>query len=101
MRRTTDDTGFAPPPTRPLGRERRSVDIAALLASVGLAAGTLVAASVITAGIARADTLMPVAGQHTSVIAVALVLGLLLAGMGGLTVMSLAARPPSRRPLRD
>lgn len=98
MRRTTDDTGFAPPTTRPLGRERRSVEI---LASAGLAAGTLVAASVITAGMARADALVPVAGQHTSVIAVALVLGLLLAGMGGLTVMSLAARPPSRRPLRD
>lgn len=100
MRRTTDDTGFAPPAARPLGRARRSVALAQLLASVGLAAGTLIAATVITAGIARADGLAPIAGRETSVVALAVVLGLLLAGMGGLTVMSLATGPSGRR-LRD
>jgi hypothetical protein len=99
MRRINDDTGFAPPSTRPLGRERRSVACVQLLAGIGLAAGTLIAATVITAGISRADGLAPVAGPHTSLLAVALVVGLLFAGMGGLTVMSVA--PSRRRSLRD
>jgi len=98
MRRFNDDTGFAPPSTRLLGRERRSACVQ-LLAGIGLAAGTLIAATVITAGIARADGLVPAPGQHTSLVAVGLVVGLLFAGMGGLTAMSLA--PSRRRSLRD
>jgi hypothetical protein len=98
MRLPSRDTGFAPPPTRPLGRERRSLALAQLLASIGLAAGTLIAATVITAGIARADGLVPMPGEHTNIVAVAVILGVLFAGMGGLTAMSLApSRPPSRR----
>jgi hypothetical protein len=93
LRRINDDIGFAPPSTRQLGRERRSVACVPWLAGIGLAAGTLIAA---TAGIARADGLVPIAGQHTSLFAV---VGLLFAGMGGLTVMSLA--PSSRRSLGD
>ncbi len=71
--RLNDDMGFAPPATRSLGRERRSVACLQLLASIGLAAGTLIAATVITAGIAHADGLAPIAGQHSSIVAVALV----------------------------
>jgi hypothetical protein len=73
--------------------------LAELVATVGLAAGTLVAATVITAGIARADGLAALPGQHTSIVAVAVLLALLLAGMGGLTALSLATS--RRRPLRD
>jgi len=99
MRRINDDTGFAPPSTRLLGRERRKLACVQLLAGIGLPAGTLIAATVITAGIARADGLVPAPGQHTSLVAVALIVGLLFAGMGGLTAMSLA--PSRRRSLRD
>ena len=98
MRLPSHHPGFAPP-MRPLGRERRSVALAQLLASVGLAAGTLIAATVITAGIARADGLVAMPGEHTNLIAVAVILGVLFAGMGGLTAMSLA--PLRRRPPRD
>ena len=99
MRLAPREMGFAPPAKPALGRDRRSVALAELLASIGLAAGTLIAAGVITAGIARADGLAGMPGQHTSLIAVALILGFLLAGMGGLTAMSLA--PSRRRPPRD
>ena len=99
MRLAPREMGFAPPPKPALGRDRRSVALAELLASIGLAAGTLIAARVITAGIARADGLAAMPSQHTSLISVALILGLLLAGMGGLTAMSLA--PSRRRPPRD
>ncbi len=63
MRPPSEETGFAPPATRPLGRTRRMVAMAELLASIGLAAGTIVAATVITAGIARADTAVALAEQ--------------------------------------
>jgi hypothetical protein len=96
MRQTNEQTGFAPPPTRPLGRERRSVAVAELLAGVGLAAGTLIAATVITAGIARADVAPVLPSQHTGLTAVAVMLGVVFVGMGGLTAISLA--PSRRRP---
>ena len=99
MLRPSDQMGFTPPPRRKLGRERRMTMLAELVATVGLAAGTLVAATVITAGIARADGLAALPGQHTSIVAVAVLLALLLAGMGGLTALSLATS--RRRPLRD
>jgi len=53
MRQPLERTGFAPPPKRSLGRERRSVALAALLAAMGLALGTIVAATIVTAGMAH------------------------------------------------
>ena len=44
MRLTTEQTGFAPPPTRPLGRERNAVALAELLTTLAL--GTIVAAAI-------------------------------------------------------
>ncbi len=48
-----EQTGFAPPPQRPLGRERRSVALAALFAAIALTLGIIIAAAVVTAGMAR------------------------------------------------
>ncbi len=53
MRGPVEQAGFAPPPKRPLGRERRSVALAALVAAIGLTLGTIVAATVVTAAMAR------------------------------------------------
>jgi hypothetical protein len=53
MRETRADTGFAPPAERPLGHERRSVALAALIATIGLTLGTIVAATVVTAAMAQ------------------------------------------------
>jgi hypothetical protein len=52
MRPPIEQTGFAPPPQRPLGRERKSVAFAELLAMVGLVLGTIVVAT-ITAALAH------------------------------------------------
>ena len=62
-----------------------------------LALCTIVAATVVTAGIARADVVGNVVGHEGSLFAVALVLGLLFIGMGGLTVLSLTERPRHHR----
>jgi hypothetical protein len=96
MRQPVKSTGFTPPVGRKLGRERRSAALAELVASVALALGTIVAATVVTAGIARADVVGDVVGHEGSLFAVALVLGLLFIGMGGLTVLSLPAAKPRR-----
>jgi hypothetical protein len=98
MRPAGEDTGFAAPGTRPLGRTRRTIAFAELLTMIALAACTLVAATVITAGIARADGLAPIAGQHASATALAMGFGLLFAGIGGLTVIGIAR---GRRSARD
>jgi len=54
MRRPIDSTGFHAPTQRPLGNERRSVVLAELIATLALAICTMVAATVLTVGIARA-----------------------------------------------
>ena len=80
MRTPLENTGF----TR--RAERRSVALAELIASAGLALATIVTAIVLTAGVARADVADGVIGNEGSVFAVALVLGLAFIGMGGLTL---------------
>jgi hypothetical protein len=81
--------GFAPPAHRALGNEQRTVAFAELLASLALAISTLVAATVVSIGIARADVASNVIDNEGGLFAVALVLGLLFIGMGGLTILSL------------
>ena len=89
MRSPLDGTGFTAPPDRALGHERRHVAIATLIASTALAFATVVAATVVSVGIARADVAGNVIDNEGSLFAVALLLGLLFIGMGGLTVLSL------------
>ena len=89
MRPPNEDTGFAPPATRPLGRTRRTVAMAELLAGIGLAAGTIVAATAITAGIARADGVVAIAVQPTASVSFALMIALLAASIGGLLAITL------------
>jgi hypothetical protein len=96
MRQPIDSTGFAAPAGRKLGRERRTVAVAELVAGIALALCTIVAATAVTAGIARADVVGNVVGHEGSLFAVALVLGLLFIGMGGLTVLSLPTAKPRR-----
>lgn len=96
MRQPIETTGFTPPVGRKLGRERRVAAVAELVTSIALALCTIVAATAVTVGIARADAAGGIVGHESSVFAVALVLGLLFIGMGGLTVMSLPAEKPRR-----
>jgi len=89
MRTPIDRSGFTAPPDHALGHERRHVALAALIASVTLAFATVVVATVVSVGIARADVVGNVIDNEGGLFAVALLLGLLFIGMGGLTILSL------------
>ena len=97
MRKPIDSTGFTAPAGRALGRERRTVALAELIAIVGLALSTIVAATVVSVGIARADVAGNVIDNEGSVFTVALLLGLIFIAMGGLTV--LRCRPQAEKAL--
>jgi hypothetical protein len=89
MREHIKGTGFTAPANRALGHERRSIAIAALIATAALAFSTIVAATVVSIGIARANVVGNVIDNEGSMFAVALVLGLLFIGMGGLTILTM------------
>lgn len=101
MRDSVHTPGFSPLPDRPLGRERRGVAVAELLASIGIALCTLIAGMVVTVGIARADVASQIIDQEGSLFAIALMLGLVFAALGGLSLIGPFARDPiDRRHLR-
>jgi hypothetical protein len=89
MRTPIDSTGFTAPPDHTLGHERCRVAVAALIASATLAFATVVVATVVSVGIARADVVGNVIDNEGGLFAIALLLGLLFIGMGGLTVLTL------------
>ena len=84
MRRPIENTGFSPPTGHPLGRERRFAAIAELVATVALALSTLVAATVVSVGIAHAGVTDGVVGHEGSLFGIALLLGLIFIGAGSL-----------------
>ena len=88
---TIEDTGFTAPAEHKLGEERRSVALAALIASAALAISILVAATVVTIGIAHASVADGVIDNEGGLFAAALLLGLVFIGIGGFTI-----RPPRR-----
>jgi hypothetical protein len=82
-----DNTGFGRP-----SRERSA--LAELVATAGLALSTIIAATAVSIGIARADTISGVVDNDMGMFALALLLGLIFIGMGGLTAIML---PSPRR----
>ncbi|MEX2034711.1 MAG: hypothetical protein WEA28_05920 [Xanthobacteraceae bacterium] len=60
-------------------------DVALLVTTMTLVVSIVIAATVVSIGIARADTLVPIADSSGGRLALALLLGLVIAGMGGLT----------------
>ena len=93
MRTPTQGTGFEAPAGRTLGHEHNHVALASLIASAALAFATVVLATVVSVGIARADVVGNVIDNEGGLFAIALLLGLLFIGMSGLTVLSLPHRP--------
>jgi hypothetical protein len=91
----TDHTGFTPPPSA-RARGHRSTALAQLVTSAALVLSIAVAATAVSVGIARADGLTAVAADSSTHVAV--LLSLVLVGMGGLTAwMSLGgARAKAR-----
>ncbi len=96
MRNPVVSPGFEAPSTRPLGNERRTVALAELLTIVGLALSTIVAATVVSIGIARANVAGNVIDNEGSLFAVALLLGLIFIAMGGLTAFTLSGHKPKK-----
>ena len=87
MRKPIVRAGFRAPARHKLGRERRTVMLAELIASLALALSTMIAATVLTVGIARAGVIDGVIGQQTSLFGVILVIGLIVLGIGGLALL--------------
>lgn len=101
MRNNIEGTGFIAPAGHALGQERRSVALAALIASAALTISTIVAATVVSVGIARASVADRVIDNEGSLFALALVLGLLFIGMGGLTILTLPGHKPKSHDSSD
>src|SRR5215510_481314 len=97
MRKRISPAGFTPPANRTLGTERRTVAIVEFIASIALVLSTLIAATVVSIGIARADVLGGVIDNEGGVFAIALLLGLLFIGMGGVTIISLPNQSRHRK----
>jgi hypothetical protein len=96
MRNDLDSSGFTAPNHRAPGSERRTAALAELVAIVGLALSTIVAATVVSVGIARANVAGNVIDNEGSLFTVALLLGLIFIAMGGLTVFTLPGHKPKK-----
>jgi len=97
MRTRISSAGFTPLGNRQLGVEHRTVAIAEFIASFALLLSTLIAATVVSVGVARADVVGGVIDNEGGVFAIALLLGLLFIGMGGVTIISLPNQSRHRK----
>jgi hypothetical protein len=87
MSKHLENAGFAAPAGRALGQERQTANLAALGASVGIAVCTVVAATVVSVGIARADGVANILDNEGGLFALALLLGVAFIVMGGLSAL--------------
>jgi hypothetical protein len=94
MSRHLDPSGFTAPDAHAPGGRRRNVAFAELIATVALTLGTAIATIVVTAGIARADVGAAVTGNDAGLFSVALLLGLVFLGLGGLSMWPGQRRQP-------
>lgn len=94
MRKRSKITGFRGPadPVGP-GVESRRVMLAELAAIAGLTIATLVAATAVSVGIARASVVDGVIDNDGMLFTIALLLGLVFVAIGGLSLL-----PGERRP---
>jgi hypothetical protein len=90
MRDPQEMPGFTARPD--LGHKRRTAAFAEWVATIGLAIGTLVAATAFSVGFARANVAGAVIDNEGGLFTVALLLGVIFIGMGGLTVFHLPHR---------
>lgn len=81
-----ENSGFTQPVERALVSERRGRVVAELAMIGGLVISTLIAATVITMGVARAAVADGIIDNEGSLFAVALVLGLLFIAVGGFSL---------------
>ena len=82
------ETGFTPPTARPLGSERHTVALAELMATMGIALGTVVAGTVVGVGIAHAGIIQ--APREGSLFAAASIVLVIFGAMATVTALSFA-----------
>ena len=95
MTALTGQVGFASPIAEKKLSKRRRVGVE-LLATVSLAVSLVIAATAVSIGMARAQALGAVGDSDRAPFAIALFLGLVTAGMGGLTAIAARERQTSR-----
>ncbi len=88
MQETIHNPGFAAPAGR--GQGRRIAVVAELIATAALALSTVVVATVVSMGMARANPASAIIDNEGGVFIVALLLGVVFIGMGGLPTLILA-----------
>ena len=72
-------------------------DVALIVTTMALVVSLVIAFTTVSIGIARADTLVPFGGGGSGRLVFAIVLGLAVAGMGGLTAFLLNDNTVSQR----
>jgi heme/copper-type cytochrome/quinol oxidase subunit 3 len=87
MRTSLEGTGFTAPADHNLGEERGTVAVASLIASLVLALSTIIAATAVTVGMARAAAVDSVIDNEGTLFAIALLLGLLFIGISSITLL--------------
>ena len=92
----TDGVGFVSPDVR-TGAAKRRFARAELIATIALAVCLVVALTAVSIGMARADTLGIIAETESGRLALAIMLGLIMVGMGGVTALMSASSAKDRR----
>ncbi len=88
MRKHIEINGFGAPARHRLGRERRTAACAELVTGIALALSTVVVATVLSVGVAHANVADGVIGHEGSLFSIALLLGLIFIGLGGISTLS-------------
>ncbi len=95
MTELTGKVGFASPAFEQKLSTRRNAGVE-LIATVGLAVSLIIAATAVTIGVARAQSLGAVSGDAGAPLAIAVLLGLPAAGVAGLTAIAARERKTKR-----
>ncbi len=92
---TSERAGFQRPiPSQEMAQQRTTL---ALIATAALAISTVVAVTVVSIGMARAEMFSAAQSSDDARLAVAAFLGVVFAGMGGLTAVTDFSRARTRR----
>jgi hypothetical protein len=94
MSSNLENAGFTAPVDRALRGERRGLVLAELFTIGGLVASTIVAATVISMGVARAGVVDGVIDNEGGLFAIALLLGLIFIGIGGFSLLPSRQKQP-------
>ena len=95
MTELTGKVGFASPVTEQSFSKRRHAGIE-LLATVALAISLVIAATAVSIGMARAQAIGAVSHSDGTPFAIAVFVGLLMAGMGAFTAIAARSRQTER-----